>query len=290
MSVDFFGRGGGASGPRGHNGPPGPPGPRGQTGKPGSINDLCTWMPNTILNTLREEEEQCCFLLTNPEEDIRRNEKGEIVEWKSRTKDKTKNAKAKEIPSSDIVKISDERYALDFHKNLYIADNIELSPPAESRYTYICLTFRTQSDEEQTIVTDYDSSSPNDPFREISATSTEIHIWGASIDGKDLSYVPVQHMTREWTTVFVEWFISPHKNQGLYIINDNETRGVFTCQKKQGWLTPEFISIGCRSDQSRFLTGAISALEIYSNVHTEEATLPETLRQRIIRNQLIKSR
>ena len=127
MSVDFFGRGGGASGPRGHNGPPGPPGPRGRTGKPGSINDLCAWMRTMILNTLREEDEQCCFLITSLTDDVKRNKKGEVVEWKSRTKDKTKNAIA-DIPSKDIVKIHDERYALDFHNSFYFADNVHFFP------------------------------------------------------------------------------------------------------------------------------------------------------------------
>ena len=292
MSVDFFGRGGSASGPRGHNGPPGPPGPRGLIGNPGSIKDLCLWMPNMVLNTLREEDEQCCFLITDVRNDIKRDAKGHVTEWKSRTKDKSTNAIA-DTPCEDIVKIDDERYALDFHNSFYFADNVHFFPSLDketrSVYTYICLTFRTQSDEEQTIVTNYDPDNPTIPFREISATSTEIHIWGASIDGTNLSSVPIHHLTREWTTVFVEWFISPHKNQGMYIINDNETTGFFTCQKNLEGAEEVGISIGGRSDQSRSLTGAISALEIYTTVNTKEATLPEPLRQCIIRNQLIKS-
>ena len=46
----------------------GPRGPRGFPGKDSSINDFCTWLPNTILKQL-EEHEEVCYILSrkNPE-------------------------------------------------------------------------------------------------------------------------------------------------------------------------------------------------------------------------------
>ena len=61
MSVDIFGasRGGKASASRGKRGPP---------GKPGSIRDLCKWLPKTTLATLRKHEENGCFILQSDDD------------------------------------------------------------------------------------------------------------------------------------------------------------------------------------------------------------------------------
>ena len=61
MPVDIFGRASGGNSSRGPPGPPGPQRPKGDPGKEGNMDQMCTWMPKTILNKFREEEEQCCF-------------------------------------------------------------------------------------------------------------------------------------------------------------------------------------------------------------------------------------
>ena len=284
----------GSVGSRGIPGPVGSVGsrgPRGQDGNPGAagIDDMCKWLPNMVLKHLREEEEKCCLLLTNPEKDIKR--KGDdIVEWISRSNTNF-NAKPVDHPSKDIVRISDERFALDFNNSPYWTDGIVLSPDGyKNAYTYVCVTFRVQgSEEEQTIISNFDSDNPQLSFREITATNSEIRIWG--VKNGELSYVTIQHVTREWTTLFVEWYTSPEINRGTYNINNNELTGEFTCQ------TPSMVeelkvSIGGRYDKTRLLTGAISALEIYSveDSTTEDGMLPKPLKQLIIENQLILDR
>ena len=48
-------------------------GPRGITGKAGSINDICSYMPNTVVKNVQENEENGCFFIaTDPSKDIKR--------------------------------------------------------------------------------------------------------------------------------------------------------------------------------------------------------------------------
>ena len=47
----------GVAGSKGDRGSPGP------KGSPGTITDLCTWMPHTVLKNLQENEEDGCFSL-----------------------------------------------------------------------------------------------------------------------------------------------------------------------------------------------------------------------------------
>ena len=80
MSVDIFGR------PSGGNGTMGPLGLRGSKGDPGKggMEQMCMWMPNTILNKLQEEEEQCCLIIEDPSKDIKRDGSN-VTKWVSRT-------------------------------------------------------------------------------------------------------------------------------------------------------------------------------------------------------------
>ena len=76
--VDVFG---GSRRFRGGRGPRGPTGPKGAAG---SIVDLCTWMPKTILKNLQTNDEKGCFFIQNPDKDLKR--KGtEITNWISRS-------------------------------------------------------------------------------------------------------------------------------------------------------------------------------------------------------------
>ena len=69
-------------------GPRGLRGPRVAAGTSG-IDDLCKWMPNTMLKNLHEIEEQAYFVITDPLKDVRKNDKTkEIVEWISRSHNK----------------------------------------------------------------------------------------------------------------------------------------------------------------------------------------------------------
>ena len=79
--VDVFGGGSssfrglrGPRGPQGSQGSEGPRGPhglrgsRGMPGTEGSINDMCIWLPNTVLKYMHETEEESCFSILNPQQ------------------------------------------------------------------------------------------------------------------------------------------------------------------------------------------------------------------------------
>ena len=278
MPVDIFGRpsyGSGAMGPQG------PPGPR---GSPGSINDLCTWMPRTVLDRLQRTEEECCLVIEDPSKDIIREKGGgNITEWISRTG--KCNAKADKA-TKDLIHLPNGKYALDFHKNRYVVegDNLYLGTDG---YSYMCVTFRVQADTEQTIMSNYDPDNPDEGFQEISATSTEIKIWGISKDEKPI-YDTIQHDTRDWTTLFIDWTVhTNYRTHCNYIINnDPATIGSYEFSNL-GIHNPGF-SIGGRYNDTKFMTGTISALEVYCNIHCTKS-IPSSLRHLIISNQMVEN-
>ena len=274
----------GRIGPPGLKGDAGPKGDRGPAGSSATMSDLCTWMPNMMLNQLRKEEEAGCYLLTDLSKDIKRNKSGEIVEWTSQSNKKL-NLVAKQ-PSKKIIQLPDEQgYALDFHHSRYRAkDIIFMGLPGHG---YICTTFRTHSVNEQALITNYNIDNPTYPFNEISVSSTEIQIRGEKA-GKSI-YLPIQHNCREWTTLFIEWITTPDKINGSYIINNDITSsGTFTFDRF--WLCTTAIHVGGRADNTRFLSGVISAIEIYYSPefnHIEE--IPQGLRNLVTKNQMVES-
>ena len=147
------------------------------------------------------------------------------------------------------------------------------------------MTFQVEGDEDQVIVSNF--IDVGEPFREISASSKEIRIWGAKTKS---SYIPIEHVTKkhEWTTVFVEWS-NIDDNRGSFIINNRETTGVFTCADLAPWTETYEITIGGRyGDTPRSLKGAISSLELYIAENAPEDGLPDAIVNLIISRQLIK--
>ena len=146
----------------------------------------------------------------------------------------------------------------------------------------MCVTFRLQGDHEQTILTNYDPANPTQ-FNEISATNTEIYIWRQK-DAKS-THVIVRHMCRDWSTLFIEWFSTEKQIYGNYIINDDEkTKGTFTFD--QTGVHTSGIFVGRRANNTKFLTGAISGIEMYYT-RRKEKELPNHLKQLIIQNQMV---
>ena len=281
MPVDIFGR---PSGGSGLMGPPGPPGPRGRPGIPGSINDLCAWMPRSVLNQLQKTEEECCLVIEEPSKDIKRDG-GNVTEWISRTG--KCNAKA-EKASKDLIRLPDGKYALDFHENRYVADgsNLFLGTCGDG-YSYVCITFRVQADTEQAIISNFDPDNPDEPFQEISATSTEIRIWGGSSDSIPI-YVTVQHDTRDWTTLFVDWTVhTDYRLHCNYIIN-NDPATIGSYEFTDLGIHTTGFSIGGRYNDTKFMTGTISALDVYCNWQCTQS-IPSSLRHLIVSNQMLPS-
>ena len=147
------------------------------------------------------------------------------------------------------------------------------------------MTFRVEADTDQAIITNYDQDSPDEPFQEIAASSNEIKIWDSDKDEHPV-FRSIHHDTREWTTLFVEW-INPKdyvKTCNYVINNDPHETGTFTFDEEGMHTTQCYI--GGRSDGTHFLTGAISAFEMYSN-RDLHVSIPPNLRKLIISNQMV---
>ena len=217
----------GPRGPPGERGPAGAVGQRGPPGQSGSIEDMCKWLPNTMLKNIRELEERCCYLLRDLKKDIQKNKSGEITTWISRSHNKI-NLKGK-VPSKVIVKLPNEKgYALSFHNTYYTAE--EISFMGGSGYGFLCITFRTQQDEEQILVTNFEPGDTDNPFNEIAVSKSTIFINGYK--GKKEVKVSVKHDCRKWTTLFIDWMTKYSDVGGTltgsYMINgDKKLIGTF---------------------------------------------------------------
>ena len=170
----FDDREGGPKGARGAPGPARPPGSRGPAGLKGDpgkcgsggIDDMCRCIPDLILEQFQERE-TCCFKIPDVSKDLHKDKDGAYVTWISRSASK-KNIVAIH-PSKYVLHISQKQNALVFDKSLYRVDDVVLVPSHPS-YVYVCVTFRTDCEQEQTIIFSYDLDNPGDAFREISAS------------------------------------------------------------------------------------------------------------------------
>ena len=195
----------GAQGPPGHAGPPGPSDAHGSKGGKGDpdksgFDALCKWMPDLALDGFRKEEVDC-FLLTDPNTDVKREGKKGITEWYSRFPAKMNAVAEPGIGCKRLVHIKDGHNALIFDNSLYTQDDI-IIPPFTPCYVCICATLSVEGENVQIIVTEFDLDNPDIQFRGISATNKEVRIWGATTDSK---YVPIKHESKKdsWTTVWV---------------------------------------------------------------------------------------
>ena len=257
----------------------GPRGPRGFPGKEGSINDFCAWLPNTIIKQLREQEEYCYLLdPDDPEKDLVRRGH-EIVQWKCRNGNKP-NLTA-QLASSTLIETGDGGYAIDFHKNRYhIADGDLIR--CDPGYGYVCVTFRVEAESESALITNHTTRDPLKQFHEISVTANEINIWGYR-DGQPARET-IQHNCRNWTTLFLDYVVSANIELTYILDNDPKMQGSFAFQHPQACLS--HVYVGGRRDGTRFLTGAIHAIELY---HTQaREPIPQSLKQMVIKGQQVQ--
>ena len=74
---------------------------------------------------------------------------------------------------------------------------------------------------------------------------------------------------------------------GNYNINDEEkSKGAFTFDHKMLEHTSG-VFVGGRDDNTRFLTGAISGIQMYLSKTTKERNCPNVLKSLIIRDQMV---
>ena len=97
-------------------------------------------------------------------------------------------------------------------------------------------------------------------YHEISASTNEICIYGYK--NNKPSSVTIQHNCREWTTLLLEYRNLDNVIRGTFIINDDPTTlGEYSFQTP--FLCYVGLYIGSRHDNTKFLTGAIHAIESY---------------------------
>ena len=132
----------GAQGPPGHtaSGAQDPKGGKSDPGKSG-FDAFCKWVPNLVLNGFRKEEVGC-FLLTDPNTDVKREEKKGITEWYSRSPTKMNAVAESGKECRRLVHIKDRYNALIFDNSLYTQDDIIITPC----YVCICAAFSVEGE------------------------------------------------------------------------------------------------------------------------------------------------
>ena len=248
------------------------------------LDNLCSWLPNMMLENLRQKEEAGCFLIRDIQKDIKRGKDKQIVEWVSRA-DKKCNLKGK-VPSRELIELPFQRgYALDFNKTYYTLDTgLFMS----SYYGFVCITFRTQHEEEQILLTNYDEDESEVFVSDISVTRTRISILG-SISTLNKQEVIIQHDCSRWTTLFIEWFFSTEGTvSGRYMINDDkEMIGTFRFSSGESVLEAGFSIGGRGSGISHPFIGGISAIEIHTSDYTQD--MARSIKELVIKDQMLNS-
>ena len=238
-------------------------GPRGFHGRDGTFTDIITWMPHTIIDNFQINEERCCFFIKT--KDIERKGKA-IQKWLSRSK---KGDLTADIPSSELEELSD-RYAIIFEKNRYSSEDLILFQNTALSYGFLCVTYRTQSEKNQVLVSNYQIHQSN--YCEIMIKTNEIiiHI------GQHTE--TIQYSGKGWTTLFIEYNSDDKLTHFRYNINGDVGSFIGIVQEDE----MSGFALGARWDDTYFFHGQISSLEIYK---AKSGNFPETLKDVIIKNQ-----
>ena len=292
--VDVFGGARSGKRIRGPRGLPGTKGPKGDTGKRG-MEDLCAWMPNTVLKNLQEQEEVCYFFIEDLEKDVKRSG-NDVTEWISRGATKRNLTLSKGKKPAKLKLLMEwypNRYILEFKDCGYEGDRIRLLDYTLTSYGFICVTFRTSGDGIQTLLSNYQTENLERYF-DVSVTSSDITIrLFEQKMKKPVKVVPIQYDCQKWTTFFLEYFPSNNNVvQFRYIINnDQKDSEHFSFQRPP--LEEQYIIEGCsicsRWDEPfHCFKGDLSSLEIYHEGGLmNNQGIPECVKERIIKNQLI---
>ena len=252
---------------------------RGQRGKPGipGILDFSQWLPQTVLRSLQSYDETASFF-SEHSSDLERK-KGDIIKWISRSSKYALNA---EKASHDLIELPNKRKALSFKKNRYFTDDILFFPNHSGSYGFFCLKFSCVGHELQTVISNHQEGEKY--FHEICVTESEIFICGIK-DSKESRFI-IQHDTRNWTTLYVEYKSYENITKCNYSINkDSHCYGSFTFDTYSEMLTG--FSVGSRFDNSRFLNGDIASFESYHLEKCARDSFPVCLKNLVIKNQLI---
>ena len=283
----------GDRGPVGPMGAVGAQGPQGERGEPGTsgIVDLYNWLPSTVLENFQVDSEECCFIIRKDGDDIKKNKRGNIESWKSKSISAVlqgykhfKRTAVITTQSQSIKSVTyfpDGRGYLTLEKSMFRVKDVTLT----NTYSFACVTFKVLGDAlDQCVVSNWQPEHDQYVFRGISASKGEIRIYGCDNGEKD--YFSIAHNTTIWTTIFVEW-TENDGNRGTFDINNGEKKGTFTVKPSTEFLPPT-VYIGGRSDNSHYFNGYISAVEWCSFLELAQGThFPAYLKKLIIESQYI---
>ena len=251
-------------------------GKRGLAGPPGSIDDMCKWLPKTMLKSYQENEEDGSFFITDTKKDTKISKTGEVITWFSRSKSQ-KNLRSI-LPSKQFVSLPNG-FALSFDKTYYECD--KLSFMVDAGYGYLCITFCTKEDERQVLVSNRMRGFP--VFNEIVVSKNMVSIINKNAEQcqKDVS---VHHDCSQYTTLFIEWHITEYDDlSGRFWINKKRQKEFIL---KLDDVSNPSINIGMRGDHSFPFKGNVSALEVYNNKENTVHSIPAAIRNLIISNQI----
>ena len=230
-------------------------GPPGESG----IKALCSVMPGTVISNLRRYDENFCFTITKPGEDfIDGNSK-----WVSRNENGSKltvtfgTVKLREINM-------DSRWSVIIKNVMFISHQLTFAANSPNSTGFYCLTFLTKSDAEQVIVSTFHDLRHD--YSEIRCTSSEIIIKCGKFEEI------IQHNSRRWTTLYLEYTAGNHLTEWRYIIDNNSLLSGTFNSPTQIRLRTGF-TLGARRNspgKEEYFDGEIASFEAYQQDGTIE--------------------
>ena len=256
-------------------------GARGIRGRDGTMSDLCTWMPQTLLLGLQTLDEIACYLLTDPKKDLVISKDRTIQKWISRNTLNALNLYA-EKPSSTLSVVVEGRYAITLYENRYVHDDVPFLTNLTDTNGFLCVTFRVDGDGMETVLLS-SYTNQDSPFREIRVTSTEIII---NATGHSITGEIIQHACNEWTTLMLSYEAHAHLTSWSWTLNnDSHTAGSFTTTTAKDSMY--CITLGSRFDATtHYFRGQIAGMEMYHGNNGATALPPNVLKL-IVKNQMI---
>ena len=275
-------------GKKGDRGPSGPMGPPGKQGDSGSIEDSCTWMGNTVLKNLEQYDDKGCFFIDDPTTDLRQNKEKAFIAWISRTLSK-KNLIADIGAKRVSKKLINDRYALMFDGSArYYNEELGLFQVTSGNcFGFLCMTFRTSSDDKDQVLLSTFYMEEN-PYSEITVSGAEKKIVIKSKIDEPM-IVSIENDVKQWSTLYVEYRGYESKpTEYNYIVRCGDstiTSGSFLWDSSDMF---QFgFAVGGRTNDTGFLNGEISSLEIYHANETSKP-FPECLKNLVINNHVMK--
>ena len=277
-------------GRKGDRGPSGPRGRPGQKGDAGSIEDSCMWVGNSVLKSLERYDDKGCFFIDDLSNDIELDDEKNIVTWISRTMMHEKKNLIAARPAKHISEeLINDRYALMFDGTTrYCSEELGLFQVDPGNcFGFLCMTFRTSSDDKDQVLLSTFQAKQN-PYTEISISGVEKKIFITS-KKETKNTISIGCDVKQWTTLYVEYKGHESKQTKYnYIVKCGDSEivtGTFSLNYDN--LAKFGFAMGSRYDNTGFLKGKISSLEIY-HVNETSKPFPECLKNLIINNHVIK--